>query len=573
MGAQTTTFGEAIDVSDPNTPGAGDPRSGGWSPPPPQQPPGPWAPAPSGQPPQPPAWGQPGSGQPPAQPPGGQPPGGQYPGQQPGQPGQWGPEPAPPKKGGKGLVIALVALVVVALVGAGLAVLAVSSGDDDADGGDDTASAEVSNEFGERSRPEHGEEPENLDDYVVQGGDPSDEAQQVVVIAIADVDAFWEKTYPEVYGDDYVTVEGGLYAADGSEPIPCTTSPDDVAGNAFYCPSDDVVAWDAVGLIPDLLDTYGELGIGLVLAHEWGHAVQARAGTDGATVYLEQQADCFAGAWVDDVRDDGDRWFQIDDAKLDTAMAGFLALRDQPGTSAADPSAHGTAFDRIRAFQDGVDGGAEACAAYEQSSLPLVDLPFTSEEDLASGGNLPLQDAYDLAVADLEDFWTLAWGDVFEGSFEAPEVELYDEGDEPDCRGGAVVLSEDVSYCAASDTLLVGTGGIVVKAHNSIGDFALAELLGAGYALSALDQLGQLEESSPRQTTTADCLSGVWAASVWNQDRETASLILSPGDLDEAVSVLLATAEHGKGSTTGTGFDRVAAYRDGFMDGVGACDL
>jgi hypothetical protein len=58
---------------------------------------------------------------------------------------------------------------------------------------------------------------------------------------------------------------------------------------------------------------------------------------------------------------------------------------------------------------------------------------------------------------------------------------------------------------------------------------------------------------------------------VFSQNRETAKLRLSPGDLDEAVSALLTTADHGDGSRTGSGAERVAAYRDGFMDGVGAC--
>ncbi len=60
-----------------------------------------------------------------------------------------------------------------------------------------------------------------------------------------------------------------------------------------------------------------------------------------------------------------------------------------------------------------------------------------------------------------------------------------------------------------------------------------------------------------------------WSASVFSRNRESAQLQLSPGDLDEAVSALLSTAEHREGS--GSGAERVAAYRDGFMDGADAC--
>ena len=50
-----------------------------------------------------------------------------------------------------------------------------------------------------------------------------------------------------------------------------------------------------------------------------------------------------------------------------------------------------------------------------------------------------------------------------------------------------------------------------------------------------------------------------------------AARVRSPGDLDEAVSALLTTADHRKGSNTGSGADRVAAYREGFMNGASAC--
>ena len=39
------------------------------------------------------------------------------------------------------------------------------------------------------------------------------------------------------------------------------------------------------------------------MAHEYGHAIQARLGLDDQpTVVLEQQADCFAGSWIADIQ-------------------------------------------------------------------------------------------------------------------------------------------------------------------------------------------------------------------------------------------------------------------------------
>ena len=71
-------------------------------------------------------------------------------------------------------------------------------------------------------------------------------------------------------------------------------------------------------------------------------------------------------------------------AQLDNTVAGVLMLRDQPGTSAVTEGAHGNAFDRIRALQEGVEQGAERCAGYRADNLPVTEVPFQDVEDAAS---------------------------------------------------------------------------------------------------------------------------------------------------------------------------------------------
>ena len=77
---------------------------------------------------------------------------------------------------------------------------------------------------------------------------------------------------------------------------------------------------------------------------------------------------------------------------------------------------------------------------------------------------------------------------------------------------------------------------------------------------------GRSTNSAPRSAPTtpavgAECLAGAWAA-------DSASS-LSPGDLDEAVTVLVAA---GQGDTDrGTAFERVAAFRAGFKHGPADC--
>ena len=68
-----------------------------------------------------------------------------------------------------------------------------------------------------------------------------------------------------------------------------------------------------------------------------------------------------------------------------------------------------------------------------------------------------------------------------------------------------------------------------------------------------------------------DCLNAAWARTVFDGSRQDAQFSLSPGDLDEAVRTLLETTSAADRSSTGSGFDRVTAYRRGFVEGSSAC--
>ena len=186
-------------------------------------------------------------------------------------------------------------------------------------------------------------------------GDGSDPVNKLAVEAIADLQDYWSTNFPDLYDKDYEPVKGGFYAvtpSSGDLP-PCVSDPSEISGNAFYCASKDVVAWDAEGLLPDLQSRFGDFVIPVVLAHEWGHAVQGRSNFTARTVTKELQADCFAGAWSKHAKDD--KVFDVSSADLDKALAGILDVRDTPGTSKIDPTAHGSGFDRVSAFQDGFD--------------------------------------------------------------------------------------------------------------------------------------------------------------------------------------------------------------------------
>jgi predicted metalloprotease len=420
-------------------------------------------------------------------------------------------------------------------------------------------------------------------------GDDAPSSDQVVQAALEDVDGYWSREYKDVYGSDYEPLSGGYWAyGPDSEQPPCgdpAPSYEDIAQNAFYCPSDDLIAWDNVNLVPGMYDTYGGFAVGIVFAHEFGHAIQTRAGVEGDTIMTELQADCFAGAWTKDVAKGNSDHFKLELDSLDKAVAGFLDLRDEVGGDAADPQAHGTGFDRIGAFTEGFDQGLSRCKdypdLYDAGELVVVEVPFTDQEDFERGGNLPLDQIVDLASQDLEQFWSVVFGELDQTWDPVDAVTPIDpETDEITCGDDTYsgkILIDASFYCVPSDTIYLDHSDLVPSLYD-IGDYAVATELARQYAYAAQVRLGN-EENTLATNLQADCYAGVYAYSGFSVNRGDDQILqLSPGDLDEAVIAFLLTsdssaqADDDRSVSVGTAFDRFEAYRYGFLNGIRACD-
>lgn len=482
------------------------------------------------------------------------------------------PVPGPPPPSGRStgvrLLVGLATLVVVAIIG-GVAAVVVSgtSGSGSIARRGDVGRADTT--LPESMLPDA----PDVSGSVEIVGSPGGPLGELLAAAVTDIEDFWADELPRAYGVDYEPVAGRLYSASPDEPLPpCAESAEQVADNAFYCSAADVVAWDDTGLIPRLLDEHGTLAVAVVLAHEWGHAIQARVGMEGATVTLEHQADCFAGAWVAHVRAGDSEFFTADGEALDRALAGFIEIADTPGTAAEDPSAHGSAFDRINGFQDGLENGAAACAEYRDDNIALVEFPFTEFDDFSRGGNLPYDEILAPTVADLEDYWRVVASEVFGATWTplADPVPFDPDRGTPSCDGdeteGFVLF-----YCVPDRFIAFDDVGLFPRVY-VVGDFAVQTLFATQYGLAAQDELGIAPDGVAEQNLLADCLAGSWTASVFLGDRpDTGALTLSPGDLDEAVAVLLAFGDRSGESGQGSGFDRVNSYRKGVLGGVEAC--
>ncbi|HEY0001919.1 MAG TPA: neutral zinc metallopeptidase [Actinoplanes sp.] len=401
---------------------------------------------------------------------------------------------------------------------------------------------------------------------------PASGSSGTVTRALQDVERFWREHYPALSGgEQFRVVKGGYHPYTEVDPPPdCGGQQAGYQPNAFYCPAGDYIAWDAQTLIPQLESSFGPVLVGVVMAHEYGHAVQTRLGrTNDPTVVLEQQADCFAGAWLADVLAGRSTAFRdVTPAQLDNTVAGLLMLRDQPGTPALAQGAHGNAFDRVRALQDGVEKDAKTCAAYRRDNLPVTEVPFRDLAEAATGGDLPYADAVNLLAADAQAYWGRTYPELTQQAWPQLQVQAFEPGAPPACPAPDATAEGAAFYCPDGDFVAFDSGETGPELHREIGDFAIGMLLGDLFARAAQDRRGASTRDKAGQLAV-DCLAGSWTNDLLTRQGQS-DVRLSPGDLDEAVTALLAFGRAGDSGRT-TAFERIASYRKGVLDGLDAC--
>ena len=172
-------------------------------------------------------------------------------------------------------------------------------------------------------------------------------------VAVRITNTFWETWFAQ-QGRRYVPprVEGGYTGRNGPS---CSGEPS-VPGNAYYCPSGNYLAWDD-DLMRAGYTQIGDAWVYLVIAHEWGHAIQAQLPARYVSQAVELQADCLAGAALQGAADQGlVRIEPGDDEEIATTLE--AVADDYPWT---DQGSHGNARQRIAAFRAGVSRGVDGC--------------------------------------------------------------------------------------------------------------------------------------------------------------------------------------------------------------------
>ena len=184
-----------------------------------------------------------------------------------------------------------------------------------------------------------------------------DQYTETLQLVFSSLEAFWAQQLPRL-GSRFSAPSRYVYYRPEQGPGPRCGNEQAPAKNAFYCPSGDFIAWDESGLVIPYYVQAGDFAAAFVLAHEFGHAMQARLPRkEQLGVLSELQADCFAGAWARAVQGEG----MLQAGDLDEATLAVFSARDLPGTRFTDQQAHGSGFERTRAFADGYADGAGSC--------------------------------------------------------------------------------------------------------------------------------------------------------------------------------------------------------------------
>ena len=413
-------------------------------------------------------------------------------------------------------------------------------------------------------------------DVSILNGTDGGEIDQLAAATITDVQDYWRQTFESTFDKQWRDVRG-FYSVDTADPSakppPCTDNAADVEGNAFYCQASDTIAYDRAALFPVLVERFGDAGVVVVLAHEIGHAVHNRLGIDNnaqrrapqlyPTIVVEAMADCYAGSFLRWVADGNAAHLRMNTDQLDAALGSLVNFRDPVGTSAGDRGAHGNAFDRVSSFQDGFQQGPKLCSEITGANRQFTLREFTSLDDEARGGNLPLPDLVKEITGDLDSFFAKlvqAQG----GNWAAPQIKS-----DPDCSGE----QGPIAFCPDDRTVGLDPSERELARLHEIGDYATGTLLASRYGLAALVAMGKSVDGDTAARAGL-CLAGAYTGDLLGRGT---GFGLSPGDLDEAVLVLLrydyAVRDADGDAADGSGFDRVNLFRGGTFDGADSCDL
>ena len=397
--------------------------------------------------------------------------------------------------------------------------------------------------------------------------------------SISDIESFWESVYGDTFKGQFTPVKG-LYSWDSNDYDGsfCGDTTDGLI-NAAFCEDDNTIGWDRGVLLPSLREANGDMAITMVLAHEYGHAIQkmARLNKKGTPALVaEQQADCFAGVYLRWVAEGKSPRFTLNTGEgLNNLLAAMISFRDplMGGDYYDMGDEHGSAFERISAFQFGFTEGAAACANITMQEIRQRrgELPVELSSDQT--GELPVTEE---SVRALVDALTIVFAP------RNPPVLSFDAASASTCPDARP--SPPASYCPARNTITVdlpelqamGTPREGYEGPPLQGDNTAYSALTSRFMLALQHEHGGVRLDNAEAGLRTACLTGVATARL-SKDISTPdgnTVALTAGDIDEAVSGLLTNglaAGDVNGEAVPAGFSRIDAFRVGVLGDEERC--
>lgn len=396
--------------------------------------------------------------------------------------------------------------------------------------------------------------------------------------AVEDIQTYWQAEYSKEFDGQFQPIEKLLSwnaKAPKSQAIEFCKETTYRLVNAAYCRLDDSIGWDRSLLLPTMEETFGKMSVVMVLAHEYGHAIQSMAklvAQKDPVIVKEQQADCFAGAFMRHVAEGKSKHFTINTSDgLNRVLAATVAIRD---SNPDDPeSVHGSAFERVSAVQVGFTDGSKGCKGIDsdeidqrRGKLPQSFKGDDGEYEINKDNLVELSKALKV-ILPVENPPTF--------DYSTAKIE---------CRNGAI--TEPVTYCPAKNTIATDIPGLSQRGTSEVdaddplpvkvtGDYNAYIVFISRYTLAVQQSHGQSLVGA-KTGLRAACLSGVVSGKLAESGRtpEQGDILLTAGDLDEAVSGLLTdglAASDTEGNTVPSGFSRVDAFRAGVLNGETTC--
>jgi hypothetical protein len=290
---------------------------------------------------------------------------------------------------------------------------------------------------------------------------------------------------------------------------------------------------------------------------------------------------------------------RLGDADVRAGLIAMLEVRDPVGTDQFVAGGHGSAFDRVGAFQEGFTNGPDRCATLLDEPLTLMPnrfQPFSADEVLQGNApyfceelrNLPgfteedivnCTPAPEFLADDLNDFWITALGDAFPSLSET----AVDDVDAFNCSDG-VRLADELLLCPSQNAVVYDEPE-VIDLYREFGDFTLGYFYGIAWAERA-QEVERTPLEGEQRALLGDCYTGAWVGDITpgvsgttpragdrDGDGEDDTVTSSPGDLDEAIRMAILYGDAGANvDAFGSPFEKIESFRAGVLGGLAACD-